>query len=244
MSMRVTQNTNFRVMQDSLHRSKSRLENLQYQASTLKKLNKPSDDPVAGAKLLELRTQKETNRQFFENAKMIEAFLSNSENALGELGDIVLRAKEVAIGMANGNNAQSNSRLGVAEEIEQLYTQAISIANRRVGDRYLFGGYKTSEPPVNDQGVYQGDDGEMMSEIANDVFLAMNVPGYKAFNTVPEISRDRQLLVRREKETAEEANYRELASERAGEEAEIATSRETGENINLFSEIKNLKSPS
>ena len=184
--MRVTENSNFNTVRESIGRSKERMSNLQGQYATLKKVNAPSDDPVGSAKILENRTEKVNNEQYQINAKLAQAYLNNSEHALTELADIVVRAKEIALGQANGYGSNEDTRLGIAEEVNQLYQQSVSIANKRVGDRYLFGGYKTNKPPVDQEGVYKGDDGQMMVEIARDVYIAMNITGHEAFNTRPE----------------------------------------------------------
>lgn len=222
--MRVTENTNFELARDTVRRSKERMEHLQQQHSTLKKLNTPSDDPVGAAKLLEIRTDKVNNDQYQMNARLAETFLSNSDHALGELADIVVRAKEIAISQASGASSNEHTRIGVAEEVTQLYNQAVSAANRRIGDRYLFGGYKTDRPPVDAEGRYLGDDGLMMTEIAKDIFLSMNVPGSEAFNTRPKPSPDSPGIYTN--------GLRAPASLEEGIEPD---------NINLFDEIQNLR---
>jgi flagellar hook-associated protein 3 FlgL len=188
--MRISDNQNYDTLRNNIFRSKERMDNLQSEASTMKKLNTPSDDPVSAAKVLEVRTEKMNNDQYQTNAKLAESFLTNSEQALTELSDIIVRAKEIAISQSSGASANSDTRLGVAEEVTQLYNQAVAAGNRRIGDRYLFGGYKTQNPPIDPSGRYQGDNGQTMVEIAKDVFLSMNVTGLEAFNTNPKNSSD------------------------------------------------------
>src|SRR4051794_22737591 len=138
--MRVSENTNFGAVHENIRRSRERMENLQNQNATLKKLNTPSDDPVGAAKVLEVRTDKVNNDQFLSNGKLAEAFLNNSDHALDQLVEIVNRAKEIAINQSSAASSTDESRLGVAEEIGQLFQQAVAVANTRIGDRYLFGG--------------------------------------------------------------------------------------------------------
>jgi flagellar hook-associated protein 3 FlgL len=231
--MRVSDNTNFGVVRDSISRSRSRMENLQGQAATLKKVNRPSDDPVGSAKVLEVRTDKVNNDQFQNNAKLAETFLNNTDHALEDLSEIILRAKEIAIGQSSNASSTPESRLGVSEEVTQLFQRAVGTANRRIGDRYLFGGYKTQNPPVDADGQYLGDDGQMMVEIGRETFIGMNLPGVEAFNTRPEASRDRQRLEIEKAPNEEEKNQvlRRLASE----------SNSGADNINLFQELKALR---
>lgn len=225
--MRVTENTNYNTIRESIRRSKERMENLQYQSATLKKLNQPSDDPIGASKILELRTDKVNNDQYQMNAKMAEAFLNNTDHALGDLADLILRAKEIAINQSSAASSSEDTRLGVAEEVTQLFKQSVSIANRRVGERYLFGGFKTQKPPVDPEGKYLGDDGQMMIEIGNDVFLSMNVPGTDAFNTNP-------------KKVAQGQNgYSESATKEQKEQKEHR--EEIEENVNVFDELQNFR---
>jgi flagellar hook-associated protein 3 FlgL len=203
------------------------MNKLQEQAASTKRLTAPSDDPVAAGKILGLRTEKVNNDQFLMNAKLAESFLSNSEQALGEVADLLVRAKEIALGQSSGASANPQTRLAVAEEVAQLYNQAIASANRRVGDRYLFGGYKTIQAPFNQDGQFRGDDGQMMIEISKDVFLGMNVAGSDLFNTRPDLVKKPQQGIMPE----------ELGGGRAPAEA----AGPAAQNVNLFQELQNLR---
>ncbi len=217
---------NFDLSRDTLSRSRGRMGRLQEQAATTRRLTTPSDDPVGASKVLEIRTDKMNSEQFITNSKLADTFLSNSEAAVGEVADLVVRAKEIALGQSSGASANPQTRIAVAEEVTQLYQQAIGAANRRVGDRYLFGGYKTTEPPFDAAGNYRGDDGQMMVEISKDVFLGMNVPGLEAFNTRPQYAaRDR----------------REAAGQEVSGRGPASAVGAAPENINVFDELQSLR---
>ena len=226
--MRVTDNTNYGVVRDSISRSRGRMENLQMESATLKKLNRPSDDPVGAAKVLEVRTDKVNNEQFQVNAKLAQAYLGNTDHALEELSEIVMRAKEIAINQSSNASSTPESRLGVSEEVSQLFQRAVATGNRRIGDRYIFGGFKTTAAPVDAEGNYRGDDGEVMIEVGREVFIGANVPGHEVFNTHPESSADGRGL----KVAPGGGVNRRLSSE----------SVEAGpQNTNLFQQLKALR---
>ncbi|MBU6152689.1 MAG: flagellar hook-associated protein FlgL [Bdellovibrionales bacterium] len=224
--MRVTDNTNYGVVRDSISRSRGRMENLQMESATLKKLNRPSDDPVGAAKVLEVRTDKVNNEQFQVNAKLAQAFLDNTDHALDEISEIVMRAKEIAINQSSNASSTPESRLGVSEEVSQLFQRAVATGNRRIGDRYIFGGFKSTTAPVDGDGNYRGDDGEIMIEVGREVFIGANVPGYEVFNTHPDGSTDKHRL----KSGSEEQADRRLATVPAGPQ-----------NVNLFQQLKALR---
>lgn len=234
--MRVTENTNFETVRSTIRDAKGRLDTLQGQAATMKKLNTPSDDPIAAAKILEVRTDKVLNEQFVTNGKLAETQLASADHALAEMADLVVRAKEIAIGQASGASSNSDTRHNVAEEVTQLFNQAVAAANRRIGDRYIFSGYKTNRPAVDESGKYRGDDGQIMVEIAKGVFLTTNVPGIDAFNTQPQASNDRFRDGYPENGVTVEG--RSLSSINA-EGAELPPG--APENVNLFDELQSLR---
>ena len=219
--MRITENSNYDTIRNTLNRSREKMGDLQNQSATLKKLNQPSDDPVGAAKILGMRTDKSNNDQFQMNSKLAETYLENSDHALSDLSEIMLRMKELALNQSSTVNSSQEARQSVAEEVDQLFQQAVSIANRKVGERYLFGGYQTLKPPVDAEGGYHGDDGQMMVEIANDVFVSMNLPGNDIFNTHPKFS------------SIHQSGYSDSSAQ---------TLEETGlQNVNLFSELQNFR---
>ncbi len=229
--MRVSDNTNFGVVRDSITRAKSRMENLQGETATLKKLNRPSDDPVGAAKVLEVRTDKVNNEQFQVNARLANAFLDNTDHALEDISEIVMRAKEIAIGQSSNASSTPESRYGVAEEVSQLFQRAVATGNRRIGDRYIFGGFKTTQSPVDADGNYHGDEGEMMVEIGREVFIGANLPGHEVFNTNPNGSADMRRIRQEKGDESAAGPSRRLASE----------SQEGPQNTNLFQQLKALR---
>ena len=232
--MRVTEHGNYELVRGTINRAKQRLEGLQNQASTLKKLNAPSDDPVSASKVLETRTDKVNNDQFSLNAKLAETLLNNTDHVLSELSEVVSRAKEIAIGQSSGASSNDDTRVGIAEEVDQLYKHAVAVANTRIGDRYLFGGYRTSKPPVDPEGAYQGDTGQIMVEIAKGVFLSTNLTGIEAFNTNPQGSADARSEAYLQGAQGQNRGPASIESDEDENKAKV-------ENVNVFDEIQKLR---
>ncbi len=228
--MRVSDNTKFNTVRDSIQSSKGRLDKAQNEMATLKKVNHPSDDPVGSIKILEIRTDKMNNDQFFKNAKFAESTLLHADSVLESLVETVSRAKEIALSQSSTPSSTDETRLGVSEEVNQLFQRAVALANTRIADRYLFGGYRVDRPPVTEEGTYTGDDGHMMLEIARGVYIGANVPGIEVFNSQPQNSGDASRLY---------GVDRQLASEKM---KDVETLPGTGnENVNLFGELAGLR---
>lgn len=179
--MRVSDNTTRSAVDEALRRTRSRMEELQMKNATQKRMLSGADDPAANTKLMDIRTQTSVNKQFESNAQLAKNRLTMTDTALNEVYDIFVRAKEIAIGQSSDASANADSRMGVAQEVNALYKQLVSVANRRIGQQYLFGGFKTLDPPYDPDGNYKGDMGEIPIEIQKDVFTAANVPGPHVF---------------------------------------------------------------
>jgi flagellar hook-associated protein 3 FlgL len=179
--MRIADKMTFDQVNRAITKNRSEISNLQNQAATQKRVTKPSDDPIAAARVLGERVDLRGNEQYVKNLNYAKGFLDFSEQSLSDLGDILVRAKELAISQASDASANPQTRRGVAEEIKQLRNHAIELGNRKLGERYIFGGYNTTQAPFDEHGAYRGDDGELKIHIDKDAFLAMNVPGSFVF---------------------------------------------------------------
>ena len=171
----------FNQVTQNLSKNRTDMSELQNQAATQKRINKPSDDPSASARVLANRTEERGGKQFLKNINVARSFLEFTDQSLSELSETLMRAKELAIQQANDAGGSSETRKTVASEIEQIYSQAVQIGNRKMGDRYIFAGFNTTTPPFDHSGEYAGDNGDMNVQINKDAFVAMNVSGDKIF---------------------------------------------------------------
>jgi flagellar hook-associated protein 3 FlgL len=179
--MRIADNMKFNQVNQNLSKNRTEQADLQNQAATQKRINKPSDDPLAAAKVLGARTEERGNQQYMKNINNAKSFLEFTDQSLSELSDILMRAKELAVSQSSDASGNEQSREVTASELEQIYNQSLQIGNRKLGERYIFGGFKTQTQPFSKAGEYQGDDGDMKINIHKDTFLAMNLPGNKVF---------------------------------------------------------------
>lgn len=177
---RVSEASSFHAIKHSVGKTKEKLENLQIKGSNLKRVQKPSDDPIGNVELLGIRSQEVDAGQYLRNISVAKAQLTFTENAIEELTDILVKAKEIAIGQSS-NLFGPDVRRSVAKEVEQLGNQAISISNRRLGSKYIFGGFKNLSKPFNSDGTYNGDDNQTKLEVQKDFFIPVNYSGHEIF---------------------------------------------------------------
>ncbi len=178
--MRVTDKMNSTQILSNIQKTRSELTELQNQATTQKRINKPSDDPTGVGMSMQNRTNIKNLEQYERNILFAKTFLENSELALTQVGDALVRAKELAVQAASDTNAGLPRRT-IATEIKQLYNGIVEASNRRYGERYIFGGYKTLEAPFDQQGNYLGDNGQMQIQNQQGTFMPMNLTGDQVF---------------------------------------------------------------
>jgi flagellar hook-associated protein 3 FlgL len=179
--MRIADKMGYNQVTGNLQKNRSDMADLQNQAATQKRITKPSDDPSAAARVLNARTDERGSKQFVKNINVARSFLEFTDQSLAEMTEALTRAKELAIAQSNDAAASPDSRRAVAAEVEQLYNQAVQIGNRKLGERYIFGGYRTTTQPFDISGEYHGDDGNMKVQINKDAFVGMNISGDKVF---------------------------------------------------------------
>lgn len=165
----------------NIQKNRSEMSDLSNQAATQKRITKPSDDPLASTRVLAARTDERGYKQFINNIAQAKSFLEYSEQALGELNEALVRAKELAIAQSTDGGASDETRRITAEEVGQLFAQTTQIANRKIGDRYIFGGFQTMKQPFDKEGNYSGDEGDIKIQIHKDAYVGINMPGSKVF---------------------------------------------------------------
>ncbi|HXH32057.1 MAG TPA: flagellar hook-associated protein FlgL [Bacteriovoracaceae bacterium] len=179
---RVSENSSVNSINYAVGKTKGKVEDLQLKGSTLKRVTKPSDDPVGNIELLAIRSQNIDATQYMRNLSFAQTQLSFTETVVEELTDILVKAKELAIGQASSIHSPE-IRQGVSKEIHQLRQQVVSLANKRIGNRYLFSGQKVLTRPFDTDGKYHGDKSKINIEINKDVYIPINLTGEELFTS-------------------------------------------------------------
>jgi flagellar hook-associated protein 3 FlgL len=179
---RVSENSSVHAINYAVGKTKGKVEDLQMKGSTLKRVSKPSDDPIGNVELLAVRSQNVDADQYLRNLNFAQTQLAYTENVIEELTDILVKAKELAVGQSS-TLFGPEVRASVAKEVHQLRNQALSIANKRMGNRYLFSGQKILTRPFDLDGKYKGDSNKISIEVNKDVFVPINITGDKLFFT-------------------------------------------------------------
>lgn len=185
---------------EAFQQQQQKLARLQEQISTGVRLNKPSDDPAAAAKVLELEQSVSLNLQYQSNIDLAEQRLSQQDTVLAGYDNLLTRVRELAI-QANNAPVDAVSRNAIAAEIDERLNELLSLANTidANGD-YLFAGYQNNSAPFTtattgsrDHVDFNGDAGVRSIQISRVRQLDVDIPGQEIFMEIPSATALREL---------------------------------------------------
>ena len=137
---RVTTQTQMRAAQRNLQENMTHLARLQEQASTLKSINRSSDDPTAAAAAMAVRAEMRAVDQYSANADNGNDWLTTIESSLSSVSDIMNRVRDLTVQGANSGALSATAKEAIAIEVEGLKTDLLSQANTKFLGRSVFAG--------------------------------------------------------------------------------------------------------
>ncbi|BDG37525.1 flagellar hook-associated protein FlgL [Saccharococcus caldoxylosilyticus] len=182
--MRVTQGMLAENMLRNLSASYARLGKYQDQLATGKKINRPSDDPVVAMKGMAYRTNLTEVEQFKRNFSEAYNWIENSDAALDEATQVLQRIRELVV-QASNDTYEASQRESIAQEVQQLTDHLVSIANTKVGDKYIFNGTNTLQQPVDlnqTPPVVSGNTDQVKIELSQGIYIPVNIDPTKVFS--------------------------------------------------------------
>ena len=96
---RVSDNNSTAAMKMAINRAKTDLERLQMQGATLKRIARPSDDPVSNVQAMSISSANSDNTQYQRNIVHAVNMLNTTDQSVEQLVEILNKAKEIAISL-------------------------------------------------------------------------------------------------------------------------------------------------
>lgn len=178
MPTRVTQSMMNTQMMRNLNNNMIKMDNLQNQMATGRKINKPSDDPVGISFSMRYRSEHSANTQYQSNVDAALSWLEYSDTMLNQAGNVLHRVRELAVQGSNGTNPDTAFE-AIAIEVREMKNQMVEIVNSQFNGKYVFNGQVTDIPPYDkvDPSLSISDEGEVLFDIGAGVNISVNVNG-------------------------------------------------------------------
>ncbi|MGL4351930.1 MAG: flagellar hook-associated protein FlgL [Plesiomonas sp.] len=148
------------------------------------KILTPSDDPIGSVQIMLLQHQQTATDQYSKNIKNLMNEYTQQEALMRNGNDILLRGKELTLGLGNGAMTQDD-RQAMANELESIRDELLSVANSQNPDGgYQFAGNKLKNKPYSAPDyAYQGDNARRTSSTAEGVTLPVNMTADTIFGS-------------------------------------------------------------
>lgn len=151
-------------------------------------VNQPSDNPVAAALLVQNHDQASFNATYLQNLTNINGQLSTADSTLSSVETALQQATSLGVEAANSTVSDSD-RAAIANELQGIQSQIMSLANTSYQGNYLFAGTETSSPPytlnpADPSGVtYNGNTDVNHVSVGSGYQIAVNQPGSQLFSS-------------------------------------------------------------
>jgi flagellar hook-associated protein 3 FlgL len=182
MPFRVTDASSSARLLAQITASRQRIARAQEQVASGKRINRPSDNPQGAAAVVRVRTTQASLKQFEHNADTAHDLLMASDSALDAYEQTLDHARAL-LTRGTLQVMEPNGKPAIADELDSLHAQILTLANQRFGDQYLFGGTHQEVAPYDANGMLNGPPGtQQLIQIDPDgAPLAVGVTAEMAF---------------------------------------------------------------
>ncbi|EIZ9492683.1 flagellar hook-associated protein FlgL [Cronobacter sakazakii] len=157
------------------------------QMSTGKRVNRPSDDPIAAAQAVVLSQAQAQNEQYTQARTFATQKVSLESSVLSQVTSVITSAQEKIV-YANNGTLSDTDRASVATDLQGMRDQLLNLANSTDGNgRYIFAGYKTDAAPFSGtlgNIIYNGGTENITQQVDSARTMVIGHTGDLVFNRI------------------------------------------------------------
>jgi flagellar hook-associated protein 3 FlgL len=188
--MRVSTANSYDNTVSLLARRQAELAAQQEKIATGKRVEKPSDDPVAATLAETAQNRLSRTQADLRSLETARTGLQQAESGLAESGELIQKVRDLLVSAGNATFGNSE-REDIARQLEGLREQLISVANLKDNSgRTLFGGLGGSATPFVDLYTPSGNgvqfNGQRGQAAAGNTSLPQTLDGNAIWMRVPE----------------------------------------------------------
>ena len=180
--MRITQRAVALTSLQGLNRNLDAVGRLQQQLTSGRLISAPSDSPTGTNRAMQTRSDQAASAQQQRNITDAKSWLEQTDSALQEMLDTARRVRDLTV-QGSSTGAQSDvSAQAIATEVKSLREGLLSLANRTIGGRPLFGGVTPGTKAYDAAGAYVGQAGPPVTRRVSDTeVVRVDTTGPEAF---------------------------------------------------------------
>ena len=176
--MRITNKMTATTIKRNVFRQSERLLHSQEILASGKRINRPSDDPVGIGKVLDYRKSLASLAQYDRNIQQAKNRIEFMETTLENVEELIGDAKNWAVNQAGSATAD---RAAAISNVQHLREQILQLANAKMGNNYIFSGFKTDTPAFDANGNYNGNNGYFSVLTSDNAEMQIEADGHRIF---------------------------------------------------------------
>lgn len=184
--MRVTRESLLDLAMRSTTRQYTELLRVQSQATSGIKFQRASEAPVDAARAERASEGVNDQEVYVANSEYAMDMANAADGVLESVQDIIVRAREIAVGMAS-DTMDAEARTVAATEVNSLRVRLQQSANADFDGRYLFAGDAWETEPFALDGTYSGSTAEPTTVVGASTEVRTAFDGSAIFNGSPDI---------------------------------------------------------
>lgn len=185
--MRISTFHQFEKQSDMINQQYDAMNRLFNQASSGKKIQNSSEDPVLATQIKSTQNYIDSIAGYYNNGVLAQnrsrLFSTSVQNSLNVLNDV-----QTTIIKVQGGTLSDGDRSALAKQLQGDLTTLLNYANTHDGDgNYIYAGYNTNSTPyvqVNGSYQYQGGLNQAMIDIGSDVSTLYYESGFNVFGDI------------------------------------------------------------
>jgi flagellin-like hook-associated protein FlgL len=180
--MRVTQRAVALTSLQGLNRNLDAVGRLQQQLTSGRLISAPSDSPTGTNRAMQTRSDQAASAQQKRNITDAKGWLEQTDSALQQMLEMTRKVRDLTVqGMSTGSNNDVSAQ-AIATEAASLRDGLLSLANRTIGTRPLFGGVTPGAKAYDASGTYVGLPGPPVTRrVSDNEVIQVDTPGPQAF---------------------------------------------------------------
>lgn len=186
MISRVTTQTQMRSAQTNLQANLARMAQLQEQATSLKAIERPSDDPARTADSLTVRAEQRAVTQYARNVDNGNGWLRTADTALAETTNLLNQVRDLTVQGANDGALSPTAKEAIAARLDGLKDSLLAQANASYLGRSVFAGNSDAGVAFNPDFSFTGTaTASVDRRIGADTTVKVDADGAAIFGTGP-----------------------------------------------------------
>ena len=186
--MRLSSNQIYTQRVDNITSSQSRWMTEGNKISSGRRVEKPSDDPMAASQAVMVKQSEARNQQYATARGFAKNSMSLQMSLSSQMVNITTKIQETLVAAGNDGALSDEDRASLAEQLSGLKDQLVGIGNTKDGvGRYVFAGFQTDKPPfVADKTgkiTYQGGDKQITQKVDSNIEMVSNFTGIETLQS-------------------------------------------------------------